>query len=965
MTIKPLRRYVMSEPDHFTKHKARALHCCHACTGVALPQCVYGRCIAAIQRPSSPKRWLASLYPRLSPKGRQRLLTAGFVLALALQSNGFSRLSLLPPASLAAQLTPQTIGDDFQVNSYTTATQSYPAVASDSNGNFVVVWQSSNAASGDTSGHSIQAQRYNSQGVAQGSQFQVNDYTTNNQLNPSVAMDSNGDFVVTWQSTGSPGNDNVYNSIQARLFNSSGTPLATQFQVNSFTNGTQNNPSVAMDSDGDFVVVWQSDGAAGDASYYSVQGARFNSVGVLQGSQFQANTLTTNDQELPAVAMDSSGNFVVVWESQGSSGSDNSFRSIQRRRYNSGGTALDAAEIQVNAYTTNRQNRPAVAMDSDGDFVVAWESYLGNGGDPYYSIQAQRFNSNGTAQNGQFQVNSYTTNYQYRPAVGMDSDGDFVIVWDSSGSNGSDNSNTSIQGRVFSDTGLSVLSEFQVNQYTTSGQTRPAVAVDSDGDFIVAWQSNGSAGGDTASYSIQAQQLDFGQIDHQANNYTTGNQSQPAVASDGDGDFVIVWQSDGSVGNDNDGLSIQARLYDGNGLPKGWQFQVNSYTTGNQFAPAVAMDNDGDFVVVWQSNGSGFSDTASYSIQAQRFNSLGTPQGSQFEVNTTYTTNAQRNPDVSLDYTGNFVIVWESGGSPNTDSDGYSIQGQRYNSNGDIQSGQFQVNDYTTGDQTGPAISLDDNGNFIVVWLSQGSGSTDNSNGSIQGRRFNSSAVPASGQFQVNSYITNNQSVPDVSLDSDGDFVVVWQSNGASGDTSSYSIQGQRYDSTAALLGSQFQVNAYTTNAQAFPAVSRDSDGDFVVVWQSNGSSGNDSSLDSIQARRYNNSAVAQGDQFQVNSYTTNDQSRPAVSLDSSGDFVLAWQSAELNFPPFGPESDADSGIAVSRFSATGGPLPTAVNLGAAGVAPAGTPLTQLLAGLAGLLTGTWLWLKRRRSPQI
>lgn len=896
--------------------------------------------------------WLAVLYPRLSPKSRQQLLTAGFILALALAPAGTARPS-------TANFTPHTIGDDFQVNSYTTGSQNMPAVASDSNGNFVIVWESSNAASGDTSGLSIQGQRYNSQGLAQGSQFQVNSYTTNNQQNPAVAMDSDGDFVVTWQSTGSPGSDNSYNSIQARQFNSSGVPLATQFQVNTFTNDTQNNPAVAIDSDGDFVIVWQSNAAVGDTSYYSIQGARFNSLAVLQGSQFQANTLTTNNQKSPAVAMDSSGNFVVIWESQVSGGGDNSFYSIQRRRYDNSGTALDLVELQVNNYTTNRQNRPAVAMDSDGDFVVAWESYQGSGSDPYYSIQARRFNSNGTAIALQFQVNSYTTNYQYRPAVGIDSDGDFAIVWHSSGSNGPDNSNESIQGRVFSDAGLPLLAEFQVNRYTTNAQTQPAVAVDSDGDFVVAWQSMGSAGGDTLNTSIQAQQLDFGQLDHQANQYTTGSQALPAVASDSDGDFVVVWQSNGSLGSDSDGYSIQARLYDGNGLPKGDQFQVNSYTTSNQVAPAVSMDSDGDFVVVWQSGGA-VGDNSGYSIQAQRFNSSGLAQGGQFQPNS-YTTNDQRFPDISLDNDGDFVVVWESGGSDGTDSDSYSIQGQRFNSSATAVGLQFQVNSYTTNGQTAAAISLDSDGDFVVVWTSDGSGG-DSSNGSVQGQRFNSSATPAGLQFQVNSYTTNQQGSPDVSLDSDGDFVVVWQSTGATGDTSFDSVQGQRYNSVGTVAGGQVQINNYTTGHQQFPAVSRDSDGDFVVAWQSAGSAGGDSSLDSVQAKRYNSNGTAQGSEFQVNNYTTDYQIRPAVGLDSGGDFVVAWQSNELNFPPFGPESDSDNGIAVSRFTANGGPLPTAIHLGVREIAPAGTGLAQLLSGLAGLLTGSWLWLKGRRA---
>ena len=81
---------------------------------------------------------------------------------------------------------------------------------------------------------------------------------------------------------------------------------------------------------------------------------------------------------------------------------------------------------------------------------------------------------------------------------------------------------------------------------------------------------------------------------------------------------------------------------------------------------------------------------------------------------------------------------------------------------------------------------------------------------------------------------------------------MVWQSDGSSGgDTSSSSIQGQRYAAGGAALGGQFQVNTYTTNDQRFPAVALSADGDFVVVWESNGSSGGDTSGCSIQGQRF------------------------------------------------------------------------------------------------------------------
>jgi hypothetical protein len=54
--------------------------------------------------------------------------------------------------------------------------------------------------------------------------------------------------------------------------------------------------------------------------------------------------------------------------------------------------------------------------------------------------QGQRYNASGSAIGGEFQINTYTTNSQYRPSVASDSSGNFVVVWESDGSAGSDTS---------------------------------------------------------------------------------------------------------------------------------------------------------------------------------------------------------------------------------------------------------------------------------------------------------------------------------------------------------------------------------------------------------------------------------------------------------------------------------------------------------------------------------------------
>jgi hypothetical protein len=103
------------------------------------------------------------------------------------------------------------------------------------------------------------------------------------------------------------------------------------------------------------------------------------------------------------------------------------------------------------------------------------------------------------------------------------------------------------------------------------------------------------------------------------NTYITGHQQTYAVGPDGTGGFVVVWTSAGSAGTDTSDRSIQIRRLDAAGDPVGGEVQVNSYTTGSQVFPSVASDGAGGFVVVWESEGSVGSDTSYQSIQAQRF----------------------------------------------------------------------------------------------------------------------------------------------------------------------------------------------------------------------------------------------------------------------------------------------------------------------------------------------------------
>jgi hypothetical protein len=91
--------------------------------------------------------------------------------------------------------TGEPLGVEFQVNTYTTSRQRTGSVAADSAGNFVVVWTCDDQ---DGNGRGVFAQRYASTGEPLGEEFEVNSYTYGAHARPSVASDSVGNFVVVW-----------------------------------------------------------------------------------------------------------------------------------------------------------------------------------------------------------------------------------------------------------------------------------------------------------------------------------------------------------------------------------------------------------------------------------------------------------------------------------------------------------------------------------------------------------------------------------------------------------------------------------------------------------------------------------------------------------------------------------------------------------------------------------------------
>jgi hypothetical protein len=137
------------------------------------------------------------------------------------------------------------------------------------------------------------------------------------------------------------------------------------------------------------------------------------------------------------------------------------------------------------------------------------------------------------------------------------------------------------------------------------------------------------------------------------------------------------------------------------------EFPVNTYTTGEQANPAVAMDAGGNFVVVWESKD---QDGSGRGVYGQRFNIDAQPVGGEFRVNTT-TDGNQKQPDVAMGAGGNFVVAWASG-----DGSGEGIFARRYDSNGLPLTSELAINTNTHSRQMRPSVGMNDTGEFAITW---------------------------------------------------------------------------------------------------------------------------------------------------------------------------------------------------------------------------------------------------------
>jgi len=303
-----------------------------------------------------------------------------------------------------------------------------------------------------------------------------------------------------------------------------------------------------------------------------------------------------------------------------------------------------------------------------------------------------------------------------------------------------------------------------------------------------------------------------------ANTWSTSEQSSPAVAPLPSGDFVVVWQS---RWQDLDGYGIFGCRFDKEGWWAGNEFQINTWTTGEQESPQIASLLDGGFVVVWVSLvGTRWTEGGLGSgVFGQRFDSLGNRVGSEFRINS----RPEQHPDspalASL-WDGTLVALWVSYQSEKPYA---RVFGQRLGMDGKKIGPEFQLVSNPYERQDAVAVAPLTGGGFIVTWQ----GYTDDYENGIYSEIFDASGNKSAGPFKASSVNADSAEQGFVSSLSNGGFVVAWTALSRTG----FKIFAQRFYPDGRRKGQEFLASMRVGQHQIEPSVAPLPRGGFVVFW--------------------------------------------------------------------------------------------------------------------------------------
>ncbi len=241
---------------------------------------------------------------------------------------------------------------------------------------------------------------------------------------PAVGVSGTERWIAAWVS-GEPNGIDV--SAHVQVFEGE-IPLAPPQRLNQETFGYYSDVRAATSPLGGSVVMWLADY---DRTIEPVvRGRLVSREGALVGSELGVASANAGPQFLCDVAMDSTGRFVVAWEQSDpqAEGGVN----LYARRFDSAGIPL-GEPFRVPTESAGAQYDCDLAMNREGDFVVAWKHDLGTSLD-LEDLYVRAFRADGSAYGPAVRVDEprppdlfWLTGH---PSVSINDAGVFVVAWE-------------------------------------------------------------------------------------------------------------------------------------------------------------------------------------------------------------------------------------------------------------------------------------------------------------------------------------------------------------------------------------------------------------------------------------------------------------------------------------------------------------------------------------------------------
>lgn len=390
-----------------------------------------------------------------------------------------------------------------------------------------------------------------------GSNIAVNTYTTDRQQYPTTTTLSNGNYVVVWQSEGQNKLSASDHGIYGQLFAPDGTKIGSEFVIANASNTSDHvAPSVAALDNGRFVVAYATDAG----SDYDI-GVKIVAADGTVGSEVIAHDASSNNEYYPSIATMSDGSFAVAWSVAETA-------DLQLQKFDATG-AKSGTQVTVAA---GEGQQPAVAGLSNGKYIVSWVSW--NTGKVTFQIE------------GDAPVATAISGWNYVTAPGiLPLAGDFVIT--------NDDASQGISAAIYNNDGSQQRAAFSVNTNSNGSRTAPTIAQMSDSGFLIAWSSDTDDG---IYHGVFGRRFDadgtaLDSQEFQINEFRDRSQEFPDITGLADGAFATVWQvAPNSSGSD---YEIETRVFSTASPnpvltdPGTWTYTENDAATA--VAPALTL----------------------------------------------------------------------------------------------------------------------------------------------------------------------------------------------------------------------------------------------------------------------------------------------------------------------------------------------------------------------------------------